>query len=37
VRVDADVLHQLKSQGRDYQKRLNSILQAAMLDKVRHL
>ena len=36
VRVDADVLEWLKSQGSGYQSRLNSILRAAMLDKARH-
>ena len=36
VRVDADVLEWLKSQGKGYQSRLNDILRAAMLDKARH-
>ncbi len=36
VRVDADVLEWLKSQGSGYQSRLNNILRAAMLDKIRH-
>ena len=36
VRVDADVLEWLKSQGSGYQSRLNSILRAAMLDKTHH-
>jgi len=36
VRIDADVLEWLKSQGKGYQSRLNDILRAAMLDKVRH-
>jgi uncharacterized protein (DUF4415 family) len=36
VRIDADVLEWLKSQGRGYQSRLNDILRTAMLDKVRH-
>lgn len=36
VRIDADVLEWLKSQGSGYQSRLNNILRAAMLDKVRH-
>ena len=36
VRIDADVLEWLKSQGKGYQGRLNEILRAAMLDKVRH-
>ncbi|MFI4940573.1 MAG: BrnA antitoxin family protein [Burkholderiales bacterium] len=36
VRIDADVLEWLKSQGKGYQSRLNEILRAAMLDKVRH-
>ena len=35
VRVDADVLEWLKSQGKGYQSRLNEILRAAMLDKAR--
>ncbi len=37
VRVDADVLEWLKSQGKGYQSRLNDILRAAMLDKSRHM
>lgn len=32
VRIDADVLAWLKSQGKGYQGRLNDILRAAMLD-----
>jgi len=36
VRIDADVLEWLKSQGKGYQSRLNDILRTAMLDKVRH-
>ena len=36
VRIDADVVAWLKSQGRGYQSRLNEILRAAMLDKERH-
>ncbi len=36
VRVDADVLEWLKSQGKGYQSRLNDILRAAMLEKARH-
>lgn len=35
VRIDADVLAWLKSNGRGYQSRLNSILRAAMLGKLR--
>jgi uncharacterized protein (DUF4415 family) len=35
VRVDADVLAWLKSQGRGYQGRLNSILRNAMLGASR--
>ncbi len=31
VRIDADVLAWLKSQGKGYQSRLNAILRAAML------
>jgi uncharacterized protein (DUF4415 family) len=34
VRIDADVLHWLKSQGKGYQTRLNAILRAAMLKDV---
>ncbi|MES2264192.1 MAG: BrnA antitoxin family protein [Pseudomonadota bacterium] len=36
VRIDADVVEWLKSEGKGYQSRLNDILRAAMLDKVRH-
>lgn len=36
VRIDADVLAWLKSQGKGYQSRLNDILRAAMIDKSRH-
>jgi uncharacterized protein (DUF4415 family) len=36
VRIDADVIEWLKSQGRGYQSRLNDILRAAMLAKLRH-
>ncbi|MBT9591170.1 MAG: BrnA antitoxin family protein [Thiobacillus sp.] len=36
VRIDADVLAWLKSQGKGYQSRLNDILRAAMLDRERH-
>ncbi|MFO7542357.1 MAG: BrnA antitoxin family protein [Thiobacillus sp.] len=36
VRIDADVLEWLKSQGKGYQSRLNDILRAAMLDKDHH-
>jgi len=36
VRIDADVVAWLKSQGKGYQSRLNDILRAAMLDKIRH-
>jgi uncharacterized protein (DUF4415 family) len=35
VRIDADVLHWLKSQCKGYQTRLNAILRAAMLKDVR--
>lgn len=35
VRIDADIVEWLKSQGKGYQSRLNDILRAAMLDKVR--
>ena len=33
VRIDADVLAWLKSQGKGYQSRLNAILRAAMVGK----
>jgi uncharacterized protein (DUF4415 family) len=36
VRIDADVIEWLKSQGRGYQSRLNEILRAAMVAKLRH-
>ena len=36
VRVDADVLAWLKSQGKGYQSRLNDILRTAMLDTAKH-
>ncbi|GAC1322510.1 MAG: hypothetical protein NVSMB28_15170 [Collimonas sp.] len=36
VRIDADVVEWLKEEGKGYQSRLNDILRAAMLDKVRH-
>ncbi|MES2299153.1 MAG: BrnA antitoxin family protein [Pseudomonadota bacterium] len=35
VRVDADVLAWLKSEGKGYQGRLNEILRAAMLARLR--
>ena len=35
VRIDADVVEWLKSQGKGYQSRLNDILRAAMLNKER--
>lgn len=31
VRIDADVMHWLKSQGKGYQTRINAILREAML------
>lgn len=34
VRIDADVLHWLKSKGKGYQTRLNAILRAAMMKDV---
>jgi uncharacterized protein (DUF4415 family) len=34
VRIDADVMAWLKSQGKGYQTRLNSILRRAMLDEL---
>ncbi len=36
VRVDADVLEWLKSQGKGYQSRMNNILREAMLNRARH-
>lgn len=36
VRIDADVVEWLKSQGRGYQSRLNEILRTAMLEQLRH-
>ncbi len=36
VRIDADVIAWLKSQGKGYQSRLNAILRSAMLGKLRH-
>lgn len=36
VRVDTDVLAWLKSQGKGYQTRINAILRAAMLQKIKH-
>lgn len=36
VRIDADILEWLKSQGRGYQSHLNEILRTAMLEKLRH-
>jgi uncharacterized protein (DUF4415 family) len=36
VRIDADVVGWLKEEGKGYQSRMNDILRAAMLDKVRH-
>ena len=36
VRIDADVLEWLKSQGKGYQSRLNDILRTAMVTKARH-
>jgi uncharacterized protein (DUF4415 family) len=35
VRIDADVVYWLKSEGKGYQSRLNSILRDAMLRKGR--
>ena len=35
VRIDADVVEWLKSDGKGYQSRLNDILRAAMLGKAR--
>lgn len=36
VRVDADVLAWLKSQGKGYQTRINAILREAMLRSLNH-
>ena len=36
VRVDADVLAWLKSQGKGYQTRINAILREAMLRAIEH-
>ena len=36
VRIDADVLAWLKSQGKGYQSRLNEILRSAMIGKPGH-
>ena len=36
VRIDADVLEWLKSEGQGYQSRMNEILRLAMLNKIRH-
>jgi uncharacterized protein (DUF4415 family) len=36
VRIDADVVEWLKSQGKGYQGRLNTILRAAMLKTLQH-
>ncbi|MTW23163.1 BrnA antitoxin family protein [Allochromatium palmeri] len=36
VRIDADVLAWLKSQGKGYQTRLNTILREAMLRSLQH-
>ena len=35
IRVDADVLAWLKSQGKGYQTRINSLLREAMQDRIR--
>ncbi len=35
LRVDADVLAWLKSQGKEYQTRINEILRSAMLNRAR--
>lgn len=35
VRIDADVIAWLKSQGKGYQSRMNDILRSAMLKKLR--
>lgn len=36
VRIDADVVAWLKSQGRGYQTRINALLRRAMLDDKKH-
>jgi len=35
VRLDADVVHWLKSKGRGYQTRLNSYLRQMMMDEIK--
>ena len=35
VRVDADVLHWLRSKGKGYQTRLNAILRIAMVEELK--
>jgi len=35
VRVDADVLHWLRSKGKGYQTRLNAILRMAMVEELK--
>ena len=36
IRLDADVLAWLKSEGRGYQTRINSLLRAVMQSRARH-
>lgn len=36
VRIDADVVAWLKSQGKGYQTRINALLRRAMLDDKKH-
>lgn len=36
VRLDADVVAWLRSQGKGYQTRLNQVLRQAMLDDIQH-
>lgn len=35
VRIDSDVLHWLRSQGKGHQSRINAILRRAMLQEIR--
>jgi uncharacterized protein (DUF4415 family) len=35
VRIDSDVLHWLRAQGRGYQSRINAILRREMLDSLQ--
>jgi uncharacterized protein (DUF4415 family) len=35
VRIDSDVLHWLRSQGKGYQSRINAILRREMLQEIK--